>query len=150
MRLCRVTAGTAAACLVLTLAVAFAAQEVADADAVDAAFLEALADDLNTPAAMARLHEFAGAANRGDASAAVALKSSAAILGLLEQTGDEWARAGGDETGMSDAEIDAAIEARKQARANRDFAAADRIRDDLAAQRILLEDGPEGTIWRRS
>ena len=49
-------------------------------------------DDLNTPAAMARLHELAGAANRGDGDAAIALKSSAAIMGLLGQTGDEWAR----------------------------------------------------------
>ena len=51
---------------------------------------------------------------------------------------------------MSDADIDAAIEARKQARADHDFAAADRIRDKLAAQGILVEDGPEGTVWRRS
>ena len=122
----------------------------ADETAVDTAFLDALADDLNTPAAMARLHELAGAANRGDGQAAVALKSSAALLGLLERTAEAWARGDGEDGGMSDAEIESAIEARKQARADRDFAAADRIRDDLASQGIQLEDGPEGTIWRRN
>jgi len=128
-----------------------AANVSVDEDAVDQAFLSALTDDLNTPAAMARLHELAGAANRGDAGAAVALKSSAALLGLLEQTGDEWARGDtGTDDGMDDAAIEAAIEARKAARADRDFAAADAIRDDLTAQGVLLEDGPDGTTWRRS
>ena len=122
----------------------------ADETAVDAVFLEALVDDLNTPAAMARLHELAGAANRGDSAAAVTLKSSSAILGLLERSGEEWARGDSSDDSMSDADIDAAIEARKQARADHDFAAADRIRDELAARGILLEDGPEGTVWRRS
>ena len=122
----------------------------ADEGAVDEAFLAALADDLNTPAAMARLHELAGAANRGDADAAVALKSSAVLLGLLEKTDDDWARGDTAKDGLDDAAIEAAIEARKAARANRDFAAADAIRDDLAANGILLEDGPDGTTWRRS
>ena len=80
----------------------------------------------------------------------MALKSSSAILGLLERSGEEWARGDSSDDGMSDADIDAAIEARKQARADRDFVAADRIRDELAAQGIRLEDGPEGTVWRRS
>jgi len=122
----------------------------ADEGAVDETFLAALADDLNTPAAMARLHELAGEANRGDAAAAVALKSSAALLGLLQQTGGDWARGDAGGGGLQDEAIETAIEARKQARANRDFAAADAIRDELAAHGILLEDGPEGTIWRRS
>lgn len=121
-----------------------------DEGAVDGTFLDALADDLNTPAAMARLHELAGDANRGDGDAAVALKSSAALLGLLQQSAGDWARGDTGADGMDDATIEAAIEARKQARANRDFAAADAIRDDLAANGILLEDGPEGTVWRRS
>ena len=122
----------------------------ADEGAVDGTFLDALADDLNTPAAMARLHELAGDANRGNGDAAVALKSSAALLGLLQQSAGDWARGDTGADGMDDATIEAAIEARKQARANRDFAAADAIRDDLAANGILLEDGPEGTVWRRS
>jgi cysteinyl-tRNA synthetase len=122
----------------------------ADDDAVDDAFLGALADDLNTPSAMARLHELAGDANRGDSGAAVALKSSAGLLGLLEKTAGDWARGDTGTGDLDDAAIEAAIEARKQARANRDFAAADAIRDDLAANGILLEDGPAGTVWRRS
>ncbi|MEC8538194.1 MAG: cysteine--tRNA ligase, partial [Pseudomonadota bacterium] len=123
---------------------------VAEYEAVDGAFLDALKDDLNTPAAMARLHELAGAANRGDGDAAIALKSSAAIIGLLGQTGDGWARGDAGADSVGDAEIDAMITARNEARAARDFAAADAIRDELAAVGILLEDGPGGTSWRRS
>ena len=121
-----------------------------DEAAVDDAFLDALKDDLNTPAAMARLHELAGAANKGDRDAAVALKSSAALMGLLGQTGEEWARGqiGGGDT--DDLDIESRIAARNAARATRDFAAADAIRDELAQMGILLEDGPDGTVWRRS
>ena len=121
-----------------------------DEAASDDAFLAALKDDLNTPAAMARLHELAGAANKGDGDAAVALKSSAALMGLLGQTGEEWARGDAGANSLADTQIEAMITARNAARANRDFAAADALRDELAGKGIILEDGPNGTTWRRN
>ena len=128
--------------------------EISD-DRVDDEFLACLCDDLNTPAAMARLHELARLANKGDQAAAMALKSSAALLGLLWQGADAWAKgadsiSGGDDKRLDDAAIDAEIAARNAARAARDFAKADAIRDALADAGIILEDGQDGTSWRRS
>ena len=116
---------------------------------------QCLCDDLNTPAAMARLHELARLANKGDQAAATALKSSAELIGLLRDTADDWAKAGSaasdsDDTQLDDAIIDAEIAARNAARAARDFATADAIRDRLATAGIILEDGQDGTGWRRS
>ncbi len=120
-------------------------------DRVDEEFLACLLDDLNTPAALARLHELARLSNKGKDWAGKALKSSAAILGLLQQTAEAWAKA--DETltidDMDDAAIDALIMLRKQARADRDFAKADEIRDQLTEANIILEDSIDSTIWRR-
>ncbi len=119
-----------------------------DATAIDTDFISALCDDLNTPAAMARLHKMAGAANKGDRDAAIALKTNASLLGLLDQTGDDWAKV--PDNGLDDLFIGSRIAARNQARADRDFVTADAIRDELTADGILLEDGPDGTIWRRA
>jgi cysteinyl-tRNA synthetase len=120
-------------------------------DRVDEEFTACLLDDLNTPAALARLHELARLANKGEVGACEALKSSAAVLGLLQQTASAWAK--DDETGtkdsIDDATIDALIMARKQARADRNFAKADEIRDQLTKADIILEDSIDGTTWRR-
>ena len=120
-------------------------------DTVDDEFTACLLDDLNTPAALARLHELARLANKGEVRACQALKSSAAVLGLLTQTASAWAKA--EETvaedGMDDRAIDLLIMARKQARADHDFAKADKIRDQLNKADIILEDSVDGTTWRR-
>lgn len=102
---------------------------------IDSGVIDALADDLNTPLALSRL---------GAIEDPSALKASAVLLGLLSVSQDEWFRGEGDSSG-----IEARIEARADAKKRRDFAEADRIRDELKADGILLEDGPLGTTWRR-
>ncbi len=123
--------------------------EVGDADIPDA-LLAALEDDLNTPLALSVLHELAGEANKasadGDKSRVKgALHAGGGLLGLLHRAPEDWFKAGADNTG----EIEALIEKRLQARADKNFALADQIRDDLAAQGVILEDGPGGTSWKR-
>ncbi|MBN9508840.1 MAG: cysteine--tRNA ligase [Alphaproteobacteria bacterium] len=107
--------------------------------------IEALCDDVNTPLAIAAMHRLADAALSGDEAAAVALRGGGAVLGLLGQTPAAWFRGGGD-----DGAIEAAIAERLAARRARDYARADAIRAELAAQGVLLEDGPGGTTWRRA
>ncbi|MHA3960141.1 cysteine--tRNA ligase [Synechococcus sp. LTW-G] len=129
-------------------------------------FAAAMDDDLNTSAALAVLFELAkplrGLANRierGDASAAGELEQAshqqqlALLLELAEVVGlkHEGAEGSASGGGPSDAEIEAQIEARKAAKAAKDFAAADRIRDELKAQGIELIDKPGGlTEWLRA
>jgi len=114
------------------------------------AFKAAMDDDFNTPEALAVLFELATAANRGDADAAQLLRNLGGVLGLLQRNSTDFLKAGAVATGLSEAEIDAMIVARRAARAAKDFAESDRIRDALLAAGIVLEDGAGGTIWRRA
>ena len=124
-------------------------------DNVDPEVEAALCDDLNTPKALAVLHRLAGDLNRAGgepakARACAALRGSGALLGLLQADPEAWFRGAGQEGGMSDVEIQALIAVRATARAQRDFAEADRIRAAMAAEGIALEDTAEGTLWRRA
>ncbi len=116
------------------------------------AFIEALSDDLNTPKALAELHAIANAANKATAPAERArlkgeLLAAGWLIGLLQQEPAQWLQGGtSDET----AEIEAAIAARKAARAAKNWAESDRIRDAWAARGILLEDKGGETTWRRA
>lgn len=113
----------------------------------------ALLDDLNTPAAIAELHQLAKALNKASESekpaARAALLAGGAVLGVLGESPDEWL-AKDAEGGLSSDAIDQLLVERADAKANRDFARADAIRDELNAAGIIIEDSASGATWRRA
>ncbi len=117
-------------------------------DVPPATVLDPLCDDLNTPEAFAALHRLADRAIAGDVEAGRDLRGGGELLGLLAADPAVWFQ--GDAGGGAQDMIAQRISARLEARRKRDFAAADRIRDELARDGILLEDGPAGTTWRRA
>lgn len=116
------------------------------------AFKQAMDDDWGTPEAVAVLFDLANEVNKS-ASPELSglLKALAATLGLLERDPQVFLQAGSaDDSGLSAAEIDALIAERKAARASKNFAESDRIRNLLLDSGIILEDGANGTTWRRA
>jgi cysteinyl-tRNA synthetase len=111
--------------------------------------VEALADDLNTPKALAAFHELRAEAAKGSAGAAACLKASAQLIGLLQGSVAEWAAWRPASVAIDDARVDGLIAERNAARKAKNFKEADRLRDELAAQGIELEDKKDGTTaWR--
>ncbi|MDR2625366.1 MAG: cysteine--tRNA ligase [Zoogloeaceae bacterium] len=117
-----------------------------------ARFRAAMDDDFDTHAAIALLFELAQEVRRSrDARLAGQLKALGGVLGLFTRPPEVYLRApvGGTDESLSDAAIDARVQERLEARKKRDFATADRLRDELKAAGVLLEDSPQGTTWRR-
>ncbi len=113
-------------------------------------FRAAMDDDFNTAEALAVLFDLAGEANRGDVIAAQTLRGLGGVLGLLQRDAVDFLQAGAKADGLSEQAIDALIAARQTARQKKDFAESDRIRDELIAAGIVLEDSAGVTTWRRS
>jgi cysteinyl-tRNA synthetase len=122
---------------------------------VPAELIDALSDDLNTPEALGLLSRLATAARRQatrehKVAAKAALLSAGLFLGLLQQDPEQWFKgtsAGGD----SDVDItwiEGLLAQRQAARKRKDFAESDRIRDELSAKGIVIEDGPQGARWK--
>ncbi len=120
-------------------------------------FYKAMNDDFNTPEALSSLFELAKEVNRYRqsepemaAQAAADLKFLSSQLGLLQKSPDTFLKAGlSSESALSDSDIDVMIQQRNDARANKDWAESDRIRDTLKEQGIILEDTAGKTGWRR-
>ena len=115
-------------------------------------FYAALSDDLNTPQAFSELHALAKQVNNTEdhvqrAELIGALLACGKSVGLLQQSPKAWFGAG--DSGLDEAKIDALIAQRNDARKSKDFAAADRIRDELTELGIEILDRPEGTSWRK-
>ncbi|MGK7297325.1 MAG: cysteine--tRNA ligase [Candidatus Wenzhouxiangella sp. M2_3B_020] len=121
-------------------------------DEADPAVVEALDDDLNTPAALAALNRLARETQQSDddderSRFAAALRASGELMGLLQDP-EGWTAQRAARTDVDSDEIDALVAQRTEARARRDFAEADRIRDELDTRGIELEDTADGTRWR--
>lgn len=118
----------------------------------DERVVAALADDMNTPLALSHLHELANILNKASTveaqkEAKAKLLASADLLGILWQDPEKWFKGGNDDEA---AMIEAKIAERAAAKKAKDYALADKIREELKAQGIILEDTPQGTTWKKA
>lgn len=120
----------------------------------ESAGYQALLDDLNTPVAISELYrlgkEMHAAEGERQAELCDELLGLAELMGLLQQDAEHWFKGARGVDGISEADIEALIMKRQQAKANKDYAGADQVRTDLLNQGVVLEDSREGTTWRRS
>ncbi len=131
--------------------------------AAEARFRAAMDDDFNTPEALAVLFDLAHEVNRlrgaepaRAARLGASLRGLAGPLGLLQRAPDEYLQRGGTDAtgvapgaGLSDADVEALVAQRSAARVRKDWAESDRLRATLTGHAVILEDGPDGTRWRR-
>ncbi|HYD32559.1 MAG TPA: DALR domain-containing protein, partial [Azospirillaceae bacterium] len=117
--------------------------------------LAALEDDLNTPMAISHLHELASTLNKAatpqeKAKAKGALLAAGEALGILLQDPETWFKWQPEDAGaLTESEIADLIAQRQAARKAKNFAEADRLRKELSDNGVILEDGPQGTTWKR-
>lgn len=124
-------------------------------EAADERVVAALADDLNTPLALTYLHEITNTLNKAETENEQArlkgrLLAAAGLLGLLWQNPESWFKSGIANGGLDAASIEAKIAERVAAKKNKDYALADKIRNELKEQGIILEDTPSGTTWKKA
>jgi cysteinyl-tRNA synthetase len=107
----------------------------------------ALADDLNTPKAIASLHELRTEAAKGHTGACASLKASAQLIGLLQQTAVRWGSFRPASVAIDENKVTALIAARNAARQAKNFRESDRLRDELAKMGVIVKDTKHGTTW---
>ncbi|MCW8944848.1 MAG: cysteine--tRNA ligase, partial [Sedimenticola sp.] len=121
-----------------------------------ARFHAAMDDDFNTPEALAVLFDLVREINRvrqedvaHAASLAAELRRLGDVLGILQDDPEQYLRGGESVDGLSDEAIESLIQQRQEAKASKNWGEADRLRDELKDQGVVLEDSPQGTTWRR-
>jgi cysteinyl-tRNA synthetase len=130
--------------------------EAAGGEAFAERFRAAMDDDFNTPEALAVLFELVREINRvrpenepRAATLAGELRRLGGVLGILQDDPEHYLRGGDVDSGLSDARIEELIQQRQHAKTEKQWTEADRIRDQLKEQGVVLEDSPQGTTWRR-
>jgi cysteinyl-tRNA synthetase len=124
------------------------ADDPQDRESAPDAVMDALCDDLNTPRALTAIHELASRVRLGDADSVDPLKRSLALMGLLPDPGARERAINGEALDQeTEQQVLRLIERRSRARADKDFATADLIRQELDEMNIVIKDGPEGSTW---